>query len=391
MAVSLQQMLAQRNIVNLVSEFAKPETPLCNFYGVARGTAADRGLPGSEMFYWDFFDFNRTLSRGYNPLQSPPPGQPIMPRQGQGRFCHIGEVLEFKYDLLMPYRQLGKPDGTIDAQGQNWIMRQFRKAVQAIDNTREFMLGQILTSGKFGLRLNGDYWYVIDAASITSGDVTVDFGIPASQKNQLNLFGTGNIIDSSWATSSNDICTQLWNLHGATERLYGIPVTECWLNMKTFNYLRNNNSMQMGSLSSGSFVIYKGLSEEKLEGDFRQQGIFSAKFFAAPFITFRVINRSYEVGTLDNNPYSANTKLTIPDEMAVFTPPPSRDWISVAEGSRTIRPRPNDAPQIKYGFHTYEVPQFGQGAAGEYRCVADSFLIYLLSRYAICQATVTGF
>lgn len=393
MTVSLQQMLSQRNILRVVSEVAKPNTPLCNFYGVARGSSADRGLPGSDMFYWDTFDYARTLAAAYQPEQPPPVGIETAPRMNQGRFVHVGERLQFTYDRLQPYRPLGKPDGTLDDAGQDYVARQIRQMVQRIDNVREYMLSQILSVGSFNVRQQGESWIVVPASDTSGNYINVDFGIPAAHKNRLDVFGSGNIIDSSWATASNDIVKQLWNLYAASERKYGIPVTECWINTTTFNYLRINNYMTMGSLSSGSFIIYKSMTKEAANNDYMQHGAFDVVFHAMPNITFHVINRSSIIGTTDETAYTGSTYnlMHIPDNVAVFTPRPSRDWISVAEGSRTIRPRPNDSPRLMYGFHTYEVPIYGAGAAGVEHVLADSFLIYLLSRYAIYIATVAGF
>lgn len=390
MTVTLQQMLSQRNILRVVSEVAKPATPLCNFYGVQRGSSADRGLPGSDMFFWDTFDYSRVLAATYQPEQPPPVSQETAPRMNTGRFTHIAERMQFLYDRLQPFRPLGKPDGTIDSAGQDWIARQIKQAVQRIDNTREYMLSQILSVGSFNLRQEGECMVVVPTSDTSGNYFNVDFGIPAAHKSQLNVFGAGNIISATWATASNDIPKQLFALHAASERKYGIPVTECWINTTTFNALRINNYMTMGSLSSGSFIIYKSMSKEPANNDYMQQGAFDVVFHAMPFITFHVINRSYIVGSRDETQYTGTTYnlLTVPDNVAIFTPRPSRDWISVAEGSRTIRPRPNDGPQLQYGFHTYEVPMHGVGAAGVEKVVADSFLIYLLSRYAIYIATV---
>ena len=395
MAVTINQMLAQRNILRVISEFAKPNTPLCNFYGVQRGSAADRGYPGSDMFYWDVFNYSRTLASAYQPEMPPPVTQETQPYMNQGRFAFVGAREQFMYDRLAPWRPLGKPDGPLDKGGQDFVKRQVQNMVQRVDNTREFMLGQTLSVGTFSLFQSGEEWIPIDTASLPANTpfVTVDMGIPSTHKSQLDVFGTSApIIDAVWGTASNDIAKQLFNLYGASEKKYGLPVTECWINSKTFNYLRINNYMMMGGLSSGSFIIYKSLTKEPIKGDYMQHGAFDVVFNSCPLITFHVLNRSYNVNSKDDNAVTGTSlKMTVPDDRAIFTPKPSRDWLSVAEGSRTIRPTPNAAPELKYGFHTYSVPIYGAGAAGIEEVAADSFLIYLLTRYAMYIATVTGF
>ena len=226
-------------------------------------------------------------------------------------------------------------------------------------------------------------------ASATGEYMTVDMGVPAGHKDQLDVFGDGAILDSTWATATNDIPGMMWKLRAASQKKYGMPVEHAWINSTTFNEIRTNNYMSMGTLSTGSFIIYKSMTKEPASNDYREQGAFDVVFNAMPYITFHVLDRALVVNSDDETTTSSTYfKMTIPDNVAAFTPSPSRDWLSVAEGSRTIRPKPSDAPRLEYGFHSYEVPRFGAGSAGIEMCLADSFLIYLLSRNALYIGTV---
>jgi hypothetical protein len=351
---------------------------------VQRGASADRGLPGSELFFWDMLDHSRTLAKVYNPEQPPPNINPVAPRMNQGRFVHIGTALEFVYDRLQPYRPLGKPDGTLDKGGQDFIARQIALALEKMDNTREYMLSQALTVGTFAIQREGDQWIVMPTASASGEYMTVDLKVPAGYKNQL-----GGLIAATWATAGTDIPGHLWNIRAHSQKVYGEPVTEAWINSTTFQYLRANNLMAMGSLSTGSFIIYKSMTKEPANNDYMQHGAFDVVFNAMPHITFHVLDRAYNVTTDVETTVPAT--MTIPDNVCVFTPRPSRRWLGLAEGSRTIQPKPSDSPRLEYGFHSYEIPRFGPGSAGKAIYMADSFLTYFLSQYAVYIATVAGY
>jgi hypothetical protein len=391
MTVSLTQMLGQRNVLRLVSEYAKPAYPLTNFFGVSRTSPHDRGFMGSSNYSWDYLDYTRRTSRAFSPLQIPPQSQEMQPRTATMTVPHFGESLKFTYDQLRPWRPLGKPDGYIDEGGVQWITQQMQRCMMRMDNTREFMLSQLLSVGSYALQRNGDYWDVIPTASASGDYVTVDFAIPAAHKSQLNVFGAGDIITATWATATNSIRNMLFNLRAASQKKYGLPITEVFINTNTFNYVMANNSMQMGGMASPTgFTIYKSMTKEPAPSDYRAHGAYDVVFHAMPLVTFHVNDNALLVNTEDETAVTSSTynKTMIPDNVAVFTPPPSRDWLSVAQSGRTIRPRPNDTPTWKWGFHSYEVPQYGAGAAGIEHYLADSALIYPLSRYAYYIGTV---
>ena len=99
------------------------------------------------------------------------------------------------------------------------IARQTADFHDLFENLRVAAVTSLLAYGRLDFNAGGELLMPTVAASgavsaPTGAMYAVDMGIPATNRTQLNVFGS-NIISATWATTSNSIITQLNNLKTA--------------------------------------------------------------------------------------------------------------------------------------------------------------------------------
>ena len=74
--------------------------------------------------------------------------------------------------------------------------------------------------------IRGTYSYASDGDLLRHGfsgsDTTIDYQIPAGNLTQLNMLGSGNILNADWATAGTDIPAQLHAINAAMIQLTGL-------------------------------------------------------------------------------------------------------------------------------------------------------------------------
>ena len=90
--------------------------------------------------------------------------------------------------------------------------------------------------------------------------ITIDFGIPAGNKAQLNWDGGGAIIGASWATAGTDIIGDLRELKLASIALTGYPLKYAFYGSNIPGYFAGNDSLKeyMSRNISGNAAVLKG-------------------------------------------------------------------------------------------------------------------------------------
>jgi hypothetical protein len=387
MAVLLETILATPQIMQLVSEIAVGNTPMANFYGLSRGNSPKvKSMSAANTIAWDVLDNVRTLPYSFGSKDGPAPGQQQTVNTAVATLAHFGEQHAFLYDDFQQFRNLGGPFGSIDRDGVKYIAAQLELVQQKMDNLREFMVSRMFY-GSFGLKrssTNGRYFWPCDISD--TPDVTIDYGLPAAHKSQLNVFGDGDLITTTWSTAGTDVAAQLRNVYAAGAKRFGSPWNHCWINTKTLNYLFKNTSMQYSQPTG--FTTYKSFTKEQqsLEG---QKGMYDVVFNACPLMTFHVCDFTHTVLAESNAFTSAGgMRMVVPDDRVIFTPDPSSSWVSFGVGGRTIQPTVADAYGFRYGLTSYSMPIVGAGPAGKTVVIEDCFLPLPFSRYAWCYGTV---
>jgi len=80
-------------------------------------------------------------------------------------------------------------------------------------------------------------------SSSTGAVVTIDYGVPAGNKNQLNWDTNGNIISASWGTAATNIVAQMSDLTSAAIKLTGYPIDTAYYGENVAGYLSANTAV----------------------------------------------------------------------------------------------------------------------------------------------------
>lgn len=149
---------------------------------------------------------------------------------------HSYESFQHEPNLL---QQLMSTDGRMQQLAEEECGRKSRIFAQRFVNLRRAAAYSALTLGKIYIDKDGEL-------TVNSGDalITIDFGIPAGHFDQLNIDGSGNVIDAKWSTAATDIPGQIATIQkfALTECGYGIKHAFYGKNVPT--YIASNTAMK---------------------------------------------------------------------------------------------------------------------------------------------------
>lgn len=220
---------------------------------------------------------------------------------------------------------LAEGDENRQKLGMETVARQTGDFAMTFRNLRVASIFQMLATGTIKFDVNGN---------LTTGTAanTVDFGIPASNKNQLNvprydINGTaiaGAIIDATWATASNSILKQLQNLREAAVQMTGYPIELAFCGKNIKRHLFNNTEFK--DYAKRNLACQEAVLANKIPANF------------ADLTWYEMTEAFYATNTANDG--SALTKSVAkpifdPDTV-VFTPQISSDWYELIEGSYPV-------------------------------------------------------
>lgn len=135
--------------------------------------------------------------------------------------------------------QLKSEDGGIQRMGIQTVGRQARDFALRFIRLRRAAWYQALTTGLIYLDSEGDL-----LPSAAGAAITINFGIPAGNKNQLNALGKGNIIAASWATAGTNIPNHIAGIQMAAAQLTGYRITTAYYGKNIPGYVASNTAMK---------------------------------------------------------------------------------------------------------------------------------------------------
>lgn len=134
---------------------------------------------------------------------------------------------------------LQSEDGGEQKYGVEIVGRQTASLTQRNINLRRAAWYQALTLGKIHFDSEGDL-----LSSAAGAAITVDFSIPAGNKNQLNALGKGNILAATWSNAATDIISQIKNLQKAAANLTGYQIATAYYGANIPGYVGANTIMK---------------------------------------------------------------------------------------------------------------------------------------------------
>lgn len=284
---------------------------------------------GGRLFAWDVFNETRDIAEARALASGPARINPQPFATVSGQFPRVNESVPLDFEKIHNLRRSGSLE--IDKRGENYILLQERELTRRTMSHIEFQYMGMIRGQYFHSR-NGESVKV----SLTAGEVTIDFRVPAGNKDQLDMLGAGDIIDVDWANAASDIPRHLTLINAAFEVLSGRALQHIWLNSKTMNDVMNNTKMKDQGGSANTVFEMNGRVDDN---------DFVVRMRATPWISFHVTDGLL---TIDGT----QTPL-FADDQVLFCPTPDPDWIQLYEGSEVVIEETGDTPAEQFGayFH----------------------------------------
>jgi len=164
------------------------------------------------------------------PYASPAKQIEQMARESQDVILlHTIEKIPFQAELYMQLRQLD--NYTVQKMAADEIAYQAMNAVTRQTNLESSAVHVMLANGKLWFDSSGNL-----LATSSGADLTVDYGVPANNLNQLN-----SLISASWATTSTDIPKQINNIKMTAVQTTGYPLKTALYGKNVMSYLLQND------------------------------------------------------------------------------------------------------------------------------------------------------
>jgi hypothetical protein len=170
------------------------------------------------------------------------PGRQVdhLPLNGRDiRLIHTEEKIMFSHELFMQLREY--ESYTVMQK----VAEEARRQVTAMATRQD----NLLTSAVHVMLANGKLWFDSDGAILASAsgaDLTIDYGVPANNLNQLN-----GIIDASWALSSTNIPGHLKALRQRARQTTGFPLKYALYGKNVMGHLLRNQFVKDYLVSLG--------------------------------------------------------------------------------------------------------------------------------------------
>ena len=278
---------------------------------------------------------------------------------------HTFEHIVHKPIVLRRLRMFDSPQQ--QARGTKEIDRQTKTFLQLFINLRRAGVHSALTQGVIWIDGEGNL-----LASASGAQITIDFEVPAANKNQLD-----GIISASWATAGTDILGQLNAINVKAVQTSGYELTTAYYGGSIPGYFAGNTALQ--KILKTDSGLAKGLKEH---AEFNVGGLRWVPASKAFFV--------------DND---GTARQWWDDDAVVFSPDPSDEWFQMIDGTFQV---PTDLGAVTpdaimaagsfqdvEGMFSYA--RIMDDPATIKHLAGDTFLPVLAVPAAIYQAVVAGF
>lgn len=208
---------------------------------------------------------------------------------------------------MLTYQTLRQPESyERQDMAEQEVNEQVAQFAQRFDNSEIAACQMVLNGGLIYFDGDGNL-----LPSSSGAVLTIDFGIPANNLNQLN----GNI-SASWATTSTNIPRDLRNIRKQAISDHGYPLKYAFYGMKIPDYINANTLIQ-------PFLIrQREMNRQVLESNDIPQGLMDFTWIPV-----------YESFWEDQD---GTNRFVFGDDTIIFTPEPDRNWWEIQDGSYLV-------------------------------------------------------
>ncbi len=407
MAISLHTLLTPQVILKAVSRIRKFQGRLGRWIGFQpkrynNDTVSLEG-PNSRYGSTRFASFRLDdVTRVVGKARAPGAGPASVPPNPVGEVrvscARFHEKVRLLGEFLGNLSPIIGPNSQIDTAGQSYIARQTMHLAEKYNNTIE-----LLTTGMFQdnlyFQLSGDNLLpVIGAPTGTNLGFQIPFQVPAGNKSQLNLLGTGNIIQIGWHNIGAPLIKNCLQIQAAMTQLSGYQPRHYWMNsLGWYNVLLNTEVRNTAGSANTPFAEYDRVPEMAVDG--MPQPEFAAQLRGIPWITWHIaddvlvtggdVDPTWAQGAADVTAGVTSVIKVIPDNTCIMAPDPSSDWAEMYQGAEYISENAGQPMQLKKGY-TFWKEWVTQPSCIELISLMNCIPLLYVPK-AICFATVAGF
>ena len=306
MSKPLHELLDYQHLTGIVSDprGGLPPAPLPESY-----LRVTRTVPGDSMKWFEVAGSRKTAIVAQRSSESQRREMKgVTEKTAKAIFAH--EHMFHDVDILNMLRNMDNPQ--IQQLGEQELDRQSAESRVLLDNLRAAAIMSVVLTGYLRYK-TGPSGGLYDPNGSTG--TQIDFGIPAGNRNQLDILGDGATISATWATATNNIPAMIEAILKAAVRKSGYPITTAIYGANVLGYLTQNNYCK--ELINGSSFFSTEFGQNRVPQGFLGLNWRNGRdaFFAEP------------TGSLVD---------LVPADTIVFLPDASREQYELIEGTYEV-------------------------------------------------------
>ncbi len=372
MAASLTELLLPQVVMDVVSRIKDGRGPLGSWMGFQptsfspdnvslEGPNTLRGSGSVRNYTYRIFDHTRVPMKARAPGTGPATVAQNPMAQNTVSVARYHQKIPLAYEFLGNLSPMIGPNSQIDEGGQSYIGQQTTFLAEQANNMVEMMTAGMMRDSLYFI-VSGDNWLpTFTAPTGTQVGFQVPFGIPAGNKDQLNMLGTGNIIGTSWNNPNAPILGDIQSIIAAYAQLSRYTMTDVWINSTMWmNIITNTQVRNTAGSSNTPFAEFEQLPEKGMEGS-GPSNKYSAILRGQPTITWHFcddtlalntdVDPSYATVPTGSVPTDATLAKLVPDSMVIFTTQPAKKWATMYLGGEYVVENPGSPGALRQGWY----------------------------------------
>ncbi len=345
--MTLDELFHHITINRVISRLQGPSHKLTSFYGLNPGGPNTDDV-GGDKFGWDIFDRTRNIATGRFRMTGPATAKPQSVGVVNATCYRMFEQTPIDGERIFRKRGIGQPLGSLDVQGERYLTKQIGHIGERFMNARELMIAWMFRGG-FKLTQVGDG--IIPTALTGTGEVTIDFQHPASNRGNVGGIFSGDWDTPATATIIEDLL--LLNEHSMQNSRY--PQECAWVRAKTAAHILRNDEVK-GIGGTANMVTGDGVQKLNFTGDTNLEGnlsnIMGFTLRGFPAMKWMIYDDTVVL------PYSSQTvEPLLKEGQVLFTPSPSSGWLEWKNGSELVKKEVNGPITEEFGFAMWQETQ----------------------------------
>lgn len=345
---ALQTLLSPQVLTDVISQQAASSDWLATLFGVQPGGKNVRNYGHGREGSFNIFDNTRKVGKGRAPGTAAARSAPNPIGKVTFTYPRLYDSVPLSAEVLHNLGRIDNPS-VRDRAGADMISRQTGYLGQLAGNWRKAMLMGTLRDSLY-LGFNGDDQFF--QFSTDTPAVQLSSQIPSGNKDKLDMLGGGDILATSWATTTTDIPGHIGQINAAFQQLCGGHLAAVICGTKVWNAVIKNEHVRNSHGSSNQpFVV---LERDALEPSVARtmKNVYRARLSVYPDVIWYITDEGLDIGAPGSEAY---TKI-VPDNYAMFCGfEPDDGTLICYEGSEPVAEYDGAPESVKVGLNAWSV------------------------------------